>query len=201
MQEGFWLRIKENLNQNYRNQCCYMGSWALKDKILFQEVSHINTNNSDGSRRLFLKWTNLFSLLNIKPKWILVLITFTLYFLNLCDCLTPYPIQQRTTLRAYDANTMLNFDTFGIPVTKYSNPLHSNIDYTYFMSQMQPGLYQYKKFSHSTMSATVLISSILISNYNVMDIWNNGDTLDYIVATNTITNNVEIVTLIASGST
>ena len=177
---------------------------ANKECNLYQKINWSNMQS---------KWTDLqnrWSYFSFSWTWrntlqlfgskYLAILTFILYIMKTWEGLTSVPIQQRSTLRAYDTNSMFNFDQFGIPITKYSDPLHVNIDYTYYMSQMQPGLYQFKKYSHSSMTLTVLQASIFLNNYNVMDIWNNGDTLDYIVATNTDTNNVEIVTLIASGS-
>lgn len=96
---------------------------------------------------------------------------------------------------------MLLHDEFHIPITMYSDPLHASKDWTYFMSQMQPGDYAFKKFSHSTMSATTLMSSIRLNDYNVYDICHNGDVLDYIVALYTPTNEIEVLTLKVSGST
>lgn len=117
------------------------------------------------------------------------------------NCLVTDSIQQRTTLRAYDTNSMLLHDEFYIPITQNSDPLHSNKDVSYFMSQMQPGEYMFKSFSHSTMTATTIRSSIMLSDFQVYDICNDGTTLDYIVALYTPTNVVQVITLKASGTT
>jgi hypothetical protein len=96
---------------------------------------------------------------------------------------------------------MLLHDEFYIPVTQNSDLCHSDKDWTYFMSMMQPGEYWFKKFSHSTMSETIITNGIMLSDYLVYDICNNGATLDYIVALHTPTNTVQVVTIRLSGST
>ena len=120
-------------------------------------------------------------------------------FLTIWSALTTDTIQQRSTLRAYDANSMLLHDEFHIPIQKYSDPLHPNKDFTYFVSRMKPEEFQFKKFSHSTMSETV-ISTITLSGYDVFDICNNGDVLDYLVVMDTSTNTVSVISLKLSGT-
>lgn len=117
-----------------------------------------------------------------------------------CNGLTPDQIQNRTTLRAYDTNSKLIHDYFDIPFTLYSDPLQSNVDWTYFMSKMQVGEYAFKKFSHSTMSPTSLMENIMLSDYKVFDICNDGDTLDYVVALHEPTGKVQVLSLKQSGS-
>jgi hypothetical protein len=67
------------------------------------------------------------------------------------------------------------------------------------MSRMQPEQYQFKKFSHSSMSESV-ISTISLSGYDVYDSCNNGDTLDYVVAMDTSTHTVSVISLRLSGT-
>ena len=79
--------------------------------------------------------------------------------------LTADPILQRTTLRAYDSNSMLINDQFDIPISKSKSQLHVETGYTYFMSLVEPGEYVLKKFSHTNMNATTVKSGIKISDY------------------------------------
>ena len=122
-------------------------------------------------------------------------------FLMIADCQTIDQIQQRSTLRAYDTNSKLLHDEFYIPIQEYSDPLHYDKDYTYFMSQVQPGEYEFKKFSHSTMSATTIMSKIMLSAYQVFDICHVGSRLDYVVGLHMETNEVRVITLKESSST
>ena len=114
--------------------------------------------------------------------------------------LIPVPIQQRSTLRAYDTGSMLLHDEFHIPITEYSDPLHVNKDWTYFVSRVQPGEYEFKKFSHATMTATTIWSSIILDDYTIYDSCHNGDVLDYLVVVYNPTNEVQVISLVAEGS-
>jgi hypothetical protein len=63
------------------------------------------------------------------------------------------------------------------------------------MSQVQPDKYRFKKFDHSSMSATTITNNIELPDYKVYDICNNGDTLDYIVARYLPTNQIQVITI------
>ena len=79
--------------------------------------------------------------------------------------------------------------------------MHSNKDWTYFMSRLHPGEYAFKKFSHSTMTETVIMDSIMLDDYAIYDICNDGDTLDFAVGLHIPSNEVHVITFVASGAT
>lgn len=90
--------------------------------------------------------------------------------------------------------------SFGIPTTKQVGHLHKTDSSTFMMSMIEPGQYEFREYTHSPIGATTLMSNILIDDYEILEFWNDGSTLDFIVAYHMSTQEIRILNLRQQGT-